>query len=59
MGFEIFGERVFDLSQPFGYFEAFSTIFVVCSLALIGFLILAKNAKAYKNTHSLRAKEKK
>ncbi len=43
MGFEIFGMKVFDLSAPFGNFEAFSTIFVVCFLAFCAFLILAKN----------------
>ncbi|WP_394954088.1 hypothetical protein [uncultured Helicobacter sp.] len=32
--------EVFDLSQPFGYFEAFSTIIVVCSVAFVSFLVL-------------------
>ncbi|MDO7253225.1 hypothetical protein [Helicobacter cappadocius] len=45
MGFEVFGLRVFDLSQPFGYVEAFSTIIVVCVLAYIGFCILKFKAK--------------
>lgn len=40
MGFEIFGMRVFDLSAPFGYFEAFSTIAVVSVSAFIIFLLL-------------------
>lgn len=30
----------FDLSEPFGYFEAFSTIGVVCLLAAFTFLLL-------------------
>lgn len=33
-------ENVFDLSKPFGYFEAFSTIGVVLVLSLVCFLIL-------------------
>ncbi|CUU40941.1 MULTISPECIES: hypothetical protein [Helicobacter] len=33
MGFEIMGMRVWDLSQPFGYFEAFSGIAIVCLCA--------------------------
>lgn len=45
MGFEIFGLRVFDMREPFGYFEAFATIIVVCILAYIGFLILRLKAK--------------
>lgn len=40
MGFELFGLKVWDFSQPFGYFEAFSGIFVVLFCALVGFLIL-------------------
>ena len=40
MGFELFGLKVWDLSEPFGYFEAFSGIFVVLSCAFVGFLIL-------------------
>lgn len=51
MGFEIFGMRVFDFSKPFGYFEAFSTIFIVCAIAFIGFLLLANAAKKH-NKHS-------
>ncbi|SQB99098.1 hypothetical protein [Helicobacter fennelliae] len=43
MGFEIFGIKVFDLSKPFGNFEAFSTIILVCLIAFLGFLILSKN----------------
>lgn len=48
MGFEIFGLHVFDLSKPFGYFEAFSTIGIVCICASISFVLLAKNAKTRK-----------
>ncbi|MGX2984369.1 hypothetical protein ACWIWK_02690 [Helicobacter sp. 23-1048] len=33
-------ENVFDLSKPFGYFEAFSTIGVVLGLSLVIFLLL-------------------
>lgn len=40
MGFELFGLKVWDFSQPFGYFEAFSGIFVVLFCAFVGFLIL-------------------
>ncbi|OBV28848.1 hypothetical protein BKN38_08925 [Helicobacter sp. CLO-3] len=50
MGFEIFGLRVFDLREAFGYFEAFSTIGVVCMIAFVCFLILAKNARIYKQS---------
>lgn len=32
--------EVFNLAQPFGYFEAFSTIIVVCSVAFVSFLVL-------------------
>lgn len=48
MGFEFFGLRVFDLREAFGYFEAFSTIGVVCMIAFVCFLILAKNARIYR-----------
>ncbi|QOQ90591.1 hypothetical protein [Helicobacter cinaedi] len=40
MGFEFFGLKVWNLSEPFGYFEAFSGIVVVLSCAFVGFLIL-------------------
>lgn len=50
MGFEIFGMRVFDFSAPFSHFEAWSTIGVVTGSAFIGFLILAKKAKQYKDS---------
>ncbi|WP_295737777.1 hypothetical protein [uncultured Helicobacter sp.] len=40
MGFEFFGLKVWDLSEPFGYFEAFSGIVVVLTCAFVGFLIL-------------------
>lgn len=40
MNLEIMGQRVWDFTQPFGYFEAFSGIFGVLFCALIGFLIL-------------------
>ena len=39
-GFEMWGMKVWDLSEPFGYFEAFSGIVVVLLCALVGFLIL-------------------
>lgn len=45
MGFEIFGHRVFDLSAPFSYFEAFSTIIVVLSISFCLFLYLSKKSK--------------
>lgn len=48
MGFEIFGQRVFDLSVPFSHFEAFSTIAIVTGGAFIIFLMLARKAKRYK-----------
>ncbi|MDD7346192.1 MULTISPECIES: hypothetical protein [Helicobacter] len=32
--------EVFNLAQPFGYFEAFSTIIVVCGIAFVSFLVL-------------------
>lgn len=40
MGFEIFGMKVFDLREPYGYIEIFSAIFIVLLLACIGFCIL-------------------
>lgn len=40
MGFEIMGEKVFDFTQPFGYFEAFSGIIVVLFISAIGFAVL-------------------
>ncbi|MDL0079523.1 MULTISPECIES: hypothetical protein [Helicobacter] len=46
MGFELFGMRVFDLSAPFGYFEAFSTIAVVSAGAFVIFLLLQKLGKS-------------
>lgn len=46
MGFELFGMRVFDLSAPFGYFEAFSTIAVVSTGAFVIFLLLQKLGKS-------------
>ncbi len=46
MGFELFGMRVFDLSAPFGYFEAFSTIAVVSVGAFVIFLLLQKLGKS-------------
>lgn len=45
MGFEIFGMRVFDLREPFGYIEVFSAIFIVLFLAFIGFYILKLNSR--------------
>lgn len=33
-------EHYFDLHQPFGHVEAFSTIGVVCAIAFISFLLL-------------------
>lgn len=50
MGFEIFGQKVFDFSVPFSYFEAFSTIIIVTSIAFIIFLILSRKAKQYKDS---------
>lgn len=40
MGFDILGFHVWDLSQPFGYFEAFSGIIVVLLCAAIAFGLL-------------------
>ncbi|MDE7236088.1 hypothetical protein [Helicobacter japonicus] len=40
MGFEIMGLHVWDLSQPFSYFEAFSGITIVLLCALITFGLL-------------------
>lgn len=34
------GGQYFDLHQPFGYVEAFSTIGVVCIIAFVSFLLL-------------------
>lgn len=50
MGFEIFGQKVFDLSVPFSHFEAWSTIAIVTGSAFIVFLILARKAKRYKDS---------
>lgn len=47
MGFEIFGMRVFDFAKPFGYFEVFSAIFFVCTVAFAGYLLLARYAKKH------------
>lgn len=40
MGFEIMGLRVWDLSQPFSYFEAFSGITIVLLCAAICLCVL-------------------
>ncbi|WP_194145689.1 hypothetical protein [Helicobacter jaachi] len=40
MGFEIMGLKVWDFTQPFGYFEAFSGIFVTLLCALVAFGLL-------------------
>ncbi|STQ85701.1 hypothetical protein LS73_005265 [Helicobacter muridarum] len=47
-GFNIFGFKVFDLSAPFSYFEAFSTIILVLGLSLCIFLYLFNKGKSYK-----------
>lgn len=50
MGFEIFGQKVFDLSAPFSHFEAWSTIAIVTGSAFIVFLVLARKARQYKDS---------
>ncbi|MCX2717088.1 hypothetical protein OQH61_04990 [Helicobacter sp. MIT 21-1697] len=40
MGFDILGMHVWDLSQPFGYFETFSGIIFVLLCAVIAFVLL-------------------
>lgn len=51
MGFEIMGLRVWDLSQPFGYFEAFSGIAIVLLCALITFGLLRYFRPSQFNLH--------
>lgn len=40
MGFEIFGMKVWDFTQPFSYFEAFSGIAAVLLCAAICLCVL-------------------
>lgn len=40
MGFDVMGMHVWDFSQPFGYFEAFSGIFIVLLCAGLGLGLL-------------------
>ncbi|RDU72707.1 hypothetical protein CQA66_03660 [Helicobacter aurati] len=44
-GFDIFGTKVFDLSAPFSYFEAFTTIIAVLSISVCIFLYLFNKGK--------------
>lgn len=48
MGFTIFGHRVFDLSAPFSYFEAFSTIVFVLFVSFCIFLYLSRLSNKHK-----------
>ncbi|WP_181882315.1 hypothetical protein [Helicobacter didelphidarum] len=48
MNLDVFGKKIFDFSQPFSYFEAFSTIIIVVGISFFIFLYLSKKAKNLK-----------
>ncbi|WP_180674151.1 hypothetical protein [Helicobacter sp. 13S00477-4] len=45
MGFEIFGLKFFDFSQPFGYPDTFGTIIFVCLIAFGIFYVFKFKSK--------------